>query len=99
MPPGRASQVRRLHRPAGDRATGPRPGRLVGAGRAAGAGSVRAGRPAAPSNLVTTAGANATAYTWTGASPGTTYSFYVTAYNAIGESAPSNAAVVTPPAA
>src|SRR5204862_3943051 len=39
-----------------------------------------------------TAGANATAYTWWGGSPGSTYSFRVTAYNAIGESAPFSTA-------
>src|SRR5207253_2116563 len=46
---------------------------------------------------VATAGADATAYTWWGASPGTTYSFQVTAYNAVGESAPSYTATVTTP--
>jgi hypothetical protein len=45
-----------------------------------------------------TAGPNTTAATWWGAAPGTTYSFRVTAYNAIGESAPSNTASVTTPA-
>src|SRR5205823_5108210 len=49
-------------------------------------------------NWVAAVGANATAYTWTGASPGSTYSFRVTAYNAAGESAPSNTATVTTPA-
>src|SRR5205807_122839 len=47
---------------------------------------------------VAAVGANATAYTWWGGSPGTTYSFYVTASNAAGHSAPSNTASVTPPA-
>src|SRR5207244_2471990 len=44
-------------------------------------------------------GANATAYTWWAASPGTTYSFRVSAYNVAGESARSNAATATTPAA
>src|SRR5207248_4531067 len=44
--------------------------------------------------LLTTADANATAYSWSGAAPGTTYPFPVTAYNAAGESAPSNTATV-----
>src|SRR5439155_16746203 len=43
------------------------------------------------------ADANATAFTWTAASPGTTYSFRVTAFNSVGESAPSNTATVTTP--
>src|SRR5205823_6263075 len=47
--------------------------------------------------VLATAGANATAYSWTGASPGSTYSFRVTAYNAAGESAPSNTVTVTTP--
>jgi fibronectin type 3 domain-containing protein len=45
-----------------------------------------------------TAGANATVYSWTGAAPGTSYSFQVTAYDAAGESAPSNNAAATTPA-
>src|SRR5439155_936820 len=45
------------------------------------------------------AAADATAYTWWGASPGTTYSFRVTAANAAGESAPSNVATATTPTA
>src|SRR5206468_3312404 len=45
-----------------------------------------------------TAGAGATATPWLGASPSTSYSFRVTAYNAAGESLPSNTAVVTTPA-
>jgi hypothetical protein len=45
-----------------------------------------------------TAGPNVTTYTWSGAAPATTYSFRVTAYNAAGESAPSNTASVTTPA-
>jgi hypothetical protein len=45
-----------------------------------------------------TAGPAATAATWCGAAPGTTYSFRVTAYNALGESDPSNTASVTTPA-
>src|SRR5204862_862530 len=47
-------------------------------------------------------GPNATAYTWWGGSPGSTYFFYVRASNAIGDSDPSNTAAVTtlaPPAA
>src|SRR5205085_240317 len=48
--------------------------------------------------VLATAAANATAYTWTRAAPGTTYSFRVTAYNAAGESAPSNTPTVTTPA-
>src|SRR5207244_2122887 len=48
------------------------------------------------------AGPNVTSYTWWGASPGTTYRLYVSAYNATGESLPSNVVTVTtlaPPAA
>jgi fibronectin type 3 domain-containing protein len=45
-----------------------------------------------------TTGAGVTAYTWWGASPGTSYIFQVTAYNAAGESAPSNTATATTPA-
>src|SRR5439155_13015578 len=41
------------------------------------------------------AGPNATSSTWSGGSPGTTYSFRVSAYNSIGESAASNTATVT----
>src|SRR5262249_58269499 len=44
-----------------------------------------------------TAGPNVTAYTWWGASPGNTYYFRVTAYNASGESDPSNTATATTP--
>src|SRR5205807_4773519 len=47
--------------------------------------------------LLATAGANATSYSWTGASPGTAYSFRVTASNAVGESAASNTANATTP--
>src|SRR5207244_1476563 len=47
----------------------------------------------------TPAGANATAYSWSGAAPGTTYSFRVSATNAVGDSAVSNTATVTTPAA
>jgi hypothetical protein len=39
-----------------------------------------------------------TTSSWYGARPSTTYYFRVTAYNAAGESAPSNAAKVTTPA-
>jgi titin len=49
--------------------------------------------------LLATVGANATGYTWTAAAPGTAYSFRVTAYNAVGESASSNTVTVTTPAA
>jgi titin len=49
--------------------------------------------------LLATVGPNVTAYSWAGASPGTAYSFRVTAYNAAGESATSNTATVTTPAA
>src|SRR5439155_3586380 len=42
--------------------------------------------------LLATAGANATSYTWTGAAPGTAYSFQVSSYNETGESAVSNCA-------
>src|SRR5207248_1618842 len=45
-----------------------------------------------------TAAANPTAYGGTNASPGATYTFRITAYNADGESAPSNTATVTTPA-
>src|SRR5206468_5374024 len=48
---------------------------------------------------IATVGANVTAYTWTAAAPGTSYSFRVTATNAVGESAASNTASVTTPAA
>src|SRR5207245_935986 len=41
------------------------------------------------------AGANATAYNWTGATAGTSYSFRVTTYNAVGESTASNTATAT----
>jgi titin len=40
-----------------------------------------------------------TTYTWWGASPGTGYSFLVTATSAIGDSAPSNTASATTPLA
>src|SRR5439155_13588837 len=50
-------------------------------------------------SVLTTAAANATGFSWTGASPGASYSFRVTAFNANGESAPSNAASVTTPGA
>src|SRR5439155_18474849 len=49
--------------------------------------------------LLATAGANATAYSWTGASPGTSYSFRVSATNAVGDSAVSTTATATTPAA
>src|SRR5207245_225331 len=49
------------------------------------------------SDLPTTVGANVTAYNWAAASPGTTSSFRVTAYNAAGESALSNTATATTP--
>src|SRR5205823_4543037 len=49
--------------------------------------------------LLASGGPNSTAYTWTAASPGTAYSFRVTAFNAVGESAASNTATVTTPAA
>jgi len=49
--------------------------------------------------LLATAGAGSSAYTWTGASPGASYSFEVTAVNAVGESAASNTATVTTPTA
>src|SRR5205807_1676144 len=42
--------------------------------------------------------ANVTAYTWTAAVPATSYSFRVTAVNAVGESVVSNTATVTTPA-
>src|SRR5206468_3824615 len=45
------------------------------------------------------AGANATSYSWTAASPGTSYSFRVSAYNSNGDSAPSNVVSVTTPSA
>ena len=48
--------------------------------------------------LLVTPGANATSYSWTGAAPGTTYWFRVTATNAVGESAASNTATATTPA-
>src|SRR5207302_1151836 len=48
---------------------------------------------------IATVGANVTAYTWTAAAPGTSYSFRVTATNAVGESAASNTASMTTPAA
>src|SRR5206468_3195896 len=47
--------------------------------------------------FLATAGAGSSAYTWTGASPGASYSFEVTAVNAVGESAASNTATVTTP--
>src|SRR5207245_376089 len=49
--------------------------------------------------LLTTVGAGATGYNWTSASSGTTYSFQVTAYNAAGESPPSDTAAATTPEA
>src|SRR5262249_42657936 len=49
--------------------------------------------------LIATVGANVTSCSWTGASAGNTYTFYVTPYNAVGESAHSNASSVGPPAA
>src|SRR5205807_2110058 len=49
--------------------------------------------------LLATAGANATAYSWTGAAPGTAYWFRVMAANAVGESAASNTATATTPSA
>src|SRR5207253_3031641 len=49
--------------------------------------------------LLTTVGAGATGYNWTSASSGTTYSFQVTAYDAAGESPPSDTATATTPAA
>src|SRR5439155_484853 len=49
--------------------------------------------------LIATAGASATSYSWTGAAPGTAYSFRVIAANAVGDSAPSNTATATPPTA
>src|SRR5439155_19035542 len=49
--------------------------------------------------FLATAGAGSSAYTWTGASPGASYSLEVTAVNAAGESAASNTATVTTPAA
>src|SRR5207244_9810706 len=49
--------------------------------------------------VIASVGANVTAYTWTAAAPGTSYSFRVTASNAVGESAASNTATVTTPSA
>src|SRR5207244_7499234 len=49
--------------------------------------------------LLASVGANVIAYTWTAATPGTSYSFRVTASNAVGESAASNTATVTTPSA
>src|SRR5204862_576239 len=48
---------------------------------------------------LTAVGANVTAYSWSGAAPGTSYSFRMTAYNGAGESTPSNTASVTTPIA
>src|SRR5206468_2341425 len=48
--------------------------------------------------LLTTVGAGMTGYNWTSASPGTVYSFQVSAYNAAGKSAVSNTATATTPA-
>src|SRR5207248_5103058 len=45
------------------------------------------------------AGPNVTASSWESATPGTGYSFRVTAYNAAGESAASNTATATTPSA
>src|SRR5438067_734357 len=49
--------------------------------------------------LLTTVGTQVTSYTWATAAPSTTYSFRVTAYNVVAESAPSNTVVVTTPPA
>src|SRR5207237_860817 len=49
-------------------------------------------------SVLTTAAANATGFSWTGASPGASYAFRVTAFNSAGESAASNTATVTTPA-
>src|SRR5205823_3703842 len=46
---------------------------------------------------IATVGAGATAYNWTGAASGTSYSFRVTAYNAAGASAASNTATAATP--
>src|SRR5206468_2361133 len=49
--------------------------------------------------VIASVGANVTAYTWTAAAPGTSYSFRVTAANAVGEAPTSNTASVTTPSA